>query len=66
MNAKENLDIYLNSYDEGDNITITADLLDTLEATSKDLEILKIEQKLDSIVDIVLTVVMGMQFIVKS
>lgn len=37
MRSKEELDIYLNSLEEGDNITITADFLDALESASKDL-----------------------------
>lgn len=42
MTSKEELDTYLNSWSEGDNITITADCLNMLEAASKDLEVLEI------------------------
>lgn len=42
MRSKEELDTYLNSWSEGDNITITADCLNMLEEASKDLEILEI------------------------
>lgn len=42
MWSKEELDTYLNSWSEGDNITITADCLNMLEATSKDLAVLEI------------------------
>lgn len=45
MRSKEELDTYLNSWSEGDNITITADCLNMLEAASKDLEILEILKK---------------------
>lgn len=43
--SKEELDTYLNSWREGDNITITADCLNMLEAASKDLEILELISK---------------------
>lgn len=45
MRSKEELDAYLNSWSEGDNITITADCLNMLEAASKDLAILEIFKK---------------------
>lgn len=45
MRSKEELDTYLNSWSEGDNITVTADCLNMLEAASKDLEILEIFKK---------------------
>ena len=45
MRSKEELDAYLNSWSEGDNITITADCLDMLESASKDLKILEILKK---------------------
>ena len=40
--SKEELDTYLHSLEEGDNITITADFLNMLESASEDLEILEI------------------------
>lgn len=45
MRSKEELDTYLNSLEEGDNITITADFLDALESASKDLEMLELLKK---------------------
>ena len=45
MASKDELDAYLNSWCEGDNITITADCLNMLEAASKDLEILEVLKK---------------------
>lgn len=45
MTSKEELDTYLNSWSEGDNITITADFLNMLEEASKDLEVLEIFKK---------------------
>ncbi len=45
MRSKEELDTYLNSLEEGDNITITADFLDALESASKDLGMLELLKK---------------------
>ena len=39
------LKVYLNSLEEGDNITVTADLLTAMEEACKDLEILNIIKK---------------------
>lgn len=43
--SREQVDTYLNSWYEGDNITITADFLDMLESASKDLKVLELIAK---------------------
>lgn len=42
MTNKEQLDIYLNDLKEGDNITITADFLNTLKGVSNDLKAIEL------------------------
>lgn len=42
MTNKEQLDSYLNSLEKGDNITITADFLDTLKAVSNELKAIEL------------------------